>query len=374
VRNGAELLDRLLKDTVTENSGNERFDIIVFMQLLRERIYVKNSYVRQFLVSWLKVLDSEPNIDIVTHISDLLDGLFQILDDPNPEIKKMCESLLSDLLKEITSPELEQVKHDAMINIILVHASNTIDDSIQHTAMVWLKELINIVGDHSLYFMPGILNVILPCLSYNEEGFKTKTREIAKSINAVLGGLVDVEAKTELENSVANNLAIDKVIESLSRFMKIPSDQHNVNTTIESLKWILHLVNKQPNAILERVDDFFLILISFLADSSKEVVDYDLQILSKLSTCQYFIDTNKQSDFLKTNFPKYNDYFTKFLTLLLDLFRSDVNLRYEKGANMIKKLCDLLNCEDIFRMLAEILSHESDPEFAISMVRWHLIK
>lgn len=53
VRNGAELLDRLLKDTVTENTGNEKFDIIVLMQLLRERIYVKNSYVRQFLVSWV---------------------------------------------------------------------------------------------------------------------------------------------------------------------------------------------------------------------------------------------------------------------------------------------------------------------------------
>ena len=82
-------IDRLLKDTVTENSSNEKFDIIVFMQLLRERIYVKNSYVRQFLVSWLKVLDSEPNINIIAHISDLLDGLFQILDDSNAEIKKM---------------------------------------------------------------------------------------------------------------------------------------------------------------------------------------------------------------------------------------------------------------------------------------------
>ena len=55
MRNGAELLDRLLKDTVTENSSNEKFDINVFMQLLRERIYVKNSYVRQFLVSWVRI-------------------------------------------------------------------------------------------------------------------------------------------------------------------------------------------------------------------------------------------------------------------------------------------------------------------------------
>ena len=54
VRNGAELLDRLLKDTVTENAGHEKFDLVVLMQLLRERIYVKNSFVRQYLVSWVK--------------------------------------------------------------------------------------------------------------------------------------------------------------------------------------------------------------------------------------------------------------------------------------------------------------------------------
>lgn len=366
VRNGAELLDRLLKDTVTENSGNERFDIIVFMQLLRERIYVKNSYVRQFLVSWLKVLDSEPNIDVISHISDLLDGLFNILDDNNPEIKKMCECLLDDFLKEITSPLLEKIKYDSMINIILVHSANMVDDSIQHTAMIWLKELINIVGDHSLYFMPGILNVTLPCLSYPEENYKGQTKEIAKSINATLGGLVDVPR--EVTTSIGESLAIDKIIESLSKFMITPSDQQNVNTTIESLKWILHLVDKQPEAILARIDDFFPILISFLSDPFPDVVDFDLQILSRLSTSRYFINTNKQSDYLKVSFPEYNDYFTRFLTLLLDLFRNDKDLRYTKGSNMIKKLCDLLNSEDMFRMLAEILVNESDPEFSISMV------
>lgn len=345
------------------------------MQLLRERIYVKNSYVRQFLVSWLRVLESEPNIDVVSHISDLLDGLFQILDDNNPEIKKMCEVLLGDLLKEITNPRLEQAKYDAMINIILVHAANNSDDSIQYIAMIWLKELINIVGDHSLYFMPGILNVILPCLSFSDDSFKGKTKDVAKLINAILGGLIDVSrVPKEKATNVTDHLAIDKVIETLSRFMNTPSDQQNVNTTIESLRWILHFVNKQPDAILARVDDFFLILISFLSDSSKEVVDYDLQILAKLSTSQYFINTNKQSDYLKVSFPKYNDYFTKFLTQLLDLFRNDLNLRYEKGSNMIKKLCDLLNSEDMFRMLAEILSNETDPEFAISMVKNTRIK
>ena len=286
MRNGTELLDRLLKDTVTENSGNEKFDIIVFMQLLRERIYVKNSYVRQFLVSWLKVLDSEPNVNIVYHISDLLDGLFQILDDNNIEIKKMCENLLGDFLKEISSPQVENMRHDVMINIILVHCANSSDDSIQLTAMLWLKELINLLGDNSLSKLPvdiiytcsfiyisflincvfflfqGILNVVLPCLSYGDDNLKRNVRELARSINTILWGLVEKSASSspsqnnnqkheESNGSLvkSNKIEISKLIESLSRLMLTPSDSQTVMTTIESLKWILHIVNKQPDLV-----------------------------------------------------------------------------------------------------------------------------
>ncbi|KAL1486483.1 hypothetical protein MTO96_031363, partial [Rhipicephalus appendiculatus] len=49
VRNGSELLDRLLKDIVTESSS---FDLVAFMPLLRERVYTKNNFARAFVVSW----------------------------------------------------------------------------------------------------------------------------------------------------------------------------------------------------------------------------------------------------------------------------------------------------------------------------------
>lgn len=51
VRYGAELLDRLMKDVVSENP---HFDIDNFIFLLRSRIYTKDGYARQFLVSWVK--------------------------------------------------------------------------------------------------------------------------------------------------------------------------------------------------------------------------------------------------------------------------------------------------------------------------------
>ena len=51
VRYGAELLDRLMKDVVSENP---HFDIDNFILLLRDRIYSKDGFARQFLVSWVR--------------------------------------------------------------------------------------------------------------------------------------------------------------------------------------------------------------------------------------------------------------------------------------------------------------------------------
>ena len=135
-----------------------------------------------------------------------------------------------------------------------------------------------------------------------------------------------------------NKISVDKLIETLSRFTITPTDSGSVTTTIESLKWFLHLVNKQPNLILSHIKSFFQILISFLSDSSKEAVELDLKILATISSSQFLIETNNQDENLKTNFPKYNTYFTLFMTELLDLFRKDQNLRYEKFNISEKKI------------------------------------
>jgi hypothetical protein len=43
--------DRLLKDIVIETCT--QFEVIAFIPLLRERIYVRNAFTRQFIVSWV---------------------------------------------------------------------------------------------------------------------------------------------------------------------------------------------------------------------------------------------------------------------------------------------------------------------------------
>lgn len=120
VKNGAELLDRLLKDIVAESAPiyfpqfaetekvrranqenysyglgitvqspdddnaeksstpipqQKAFSLAYFMPLLSERIYVISPFTRSYLVSWITVLDSVPDLELVSFLPEFLDGL-----------------------------------------------------------------------------------------------------------------------------------------------------------------------------------------------------------------------------------------------------------------------------------------------------------
>ena len=70
VQSGMQLLDRLMKDVVTEC---DNFDIEAFMPLLKERVYVMNPFSRQFVCGWIATLDSVPDIDPLVHLPVFLD-------------------------------------------------------------------------------------------------------------------------------------------------------------------------------------------------------------------------------------------------------------------------------------------------------------
>ena len=100
MRNGADLLDRLVKDIVTDST---HFDLMAFIPILREKLYTFDPHARQFLVSWMKMLLSVPELELVDHLPELLDGLFVILDGENPEIRISCEEVLFELLREVNN-------------------------------------------------------------------------------------------------------------------------------------------------------------------------------------------------------------------------------------------------------------------------------
>nr|XP_030719278.1 protein VAC14 homolog isoform X2 [Globicephala melas] len=111
----------MLLDIVTESN---KFDLVGFIPLLRERIYSNNQYARQFIISWILVLESVPDINLLDYLPEILDGLFQILGDNGKEIRKMCEVVLGEFLKEIKKNP-SSVKFAEMANILVIHCQTT---------------------------------------------------------------------------------------------------------------------------------------------------------------------------------------------------------------------------------------------------------
>ncbi|TDL29855.1 ARM repeat-containing protein [Rickenella mellea] len=152
VKNGAELLDRLLKDIVAESasvyvpqyaetelarikadgshvhgilvphpeeaddpsgdglSARKAFSLAHFIPLLSERIYVVSPFTRSFLVSWITVMDSVPELELITYLPEFLDGLLKYLSDPTEDVRVATENLLADFLREIRDVAIVQKK------------------------------------------------------------------------------------------------------------------------------------------------------------------------------------------------------------------------------------------------------------------------
>ncbi|KAF7594355.1 PtdIns(3,5)P(2) sythesis regulation factor [Aspergillus hancockii] len=127
VKNGAELLDRLVKDIVSESAASyvsvlqisekqetdpealedadlpTAFSLPKFIPLLKERIHVISPFTRMFLVSWLTLLDTIPDLELVSHLPEFLGGLIKFLEPnlSNRDVNIATQNLLDRFLSEI---------------------------------------------------------------------------------------------------------------------------------------------------------------------------------------------------------------------------------------------------------------------------------
>ncbi|KPP66289.1 protein VAC14-like [Scleropages formosus] len=298
------LFDGLSKDIVTESN---KFDLVAFVPLLRERIYSNNQYARQFIISWILVLESVPDINLLDYLPEILDGLFQILGDSSKEIRKTCEVVLGEFLKEIKKAP-SNVKFAEMANILVIHCQVS-DDS--KMTMTWMREFIQLAGRVVLPYSSGILTAVLPCLSYDDR--KKSTKEAASACNHSLMKLVtpeddeddeesqvsdtlareDSQPKTQedLDNSLNASqdsgglsnisfftpassdraqviLDLDGIVQVLGRHLNDSST--GMMTRIAVLKWLYHLYIKTPRKMFRHTDSLFPTLLKTLSDESDE--------------------------------------------------------------------------------------------------------
>ncbi|KAL5466838.1 hypothetical protein EMCRGX_G030989 [Ephydatia muelleri] len=424
VRYGAELLDRLMKDIVSENP---HFDIDNFIVLLRNSIYTNNGFAKTFLVSWISFLDSIPDMHMHEHLPEFLDGLFTILGDPRKEIKKMAQDTLGELLKELEQHS-NTVRFYAMTNILAVHSQSE-DHTIQTTALTWLKTFLDLAQRNLLMFTPHILIAILPCMSY--EGEKASIREVALAVNERLKKLIipedDKDSLTD-EQDQLTPITPARTLQQLSAAarpqpanisprsapksghedegegahqasstiaLKEPPKLHLLpvlavllnktgqqETRLESLRWLLWLHQQIPKRIYNQAGKLFLPLLEMLTDPSDKVLRMALKAIAVLSTSKASLEVEpppvhvhsteglSQAQTADVSSRTHlNKYFRLFLVELLRMFNSNRVLLDNKGPSIIRQLCVDVNAHPVYCTLAEILNSEENLTFASLMVQ-----
>ncbi|KAK6516599.1 hypothetical protein TWF506_006500 [Arthrobotrys conoides] len=273
VKNGAELLDRLIKDIVAESAstyisilhapqdeavGSDEeendsdsilptaFSLKKFIPLLQERIHVMNPFTRQFLVSWIVLLDGIPDLELVTFLPEFLGDLFGYLADPNADVHDATEVCLEGFLQEIRkiafvkrgvqsrrgtvskpvkhkSPSVSEgavtddtdtkkedydlrpddpesgldgmwmpgqdipVDHKRILEILMTFIDpSSQEEELQRTGFLWVASFLEICPEEVVQFIPRLLSYVLPATSSNFES----VREVAHKVDNLMLNLI----------------------------------------------------------------------------------------------------------------------------------------------------------------------------------------
>jgi vacuole morphology and inheritance protein 14 len=329
VKNGADLLCRLVKDIVTEA---DNFSVDSFLPLLQSYIRRTNPFIRQLIVGWITLLDSIPDMNMLDYLPDFLDGLFNMLSDTNREIRQAADSALAEFLREVTASTV--MDFGPMVSILVLQCQSR-ERLNRLTAITWIAELNrhpHSGGDALLPYHSDILGAVLCCISDAEKDI----RSVADRTNDDLLALVR-------ETSAAFELK--PLLDTLTNELLVKED---VPTKMAALAWINMLMEKRKTDMNEFTEPLLPVLLRTLSDPSDRVVLLDLQVLSRISLAHRdelgFVEETKETQFQLV------------LNAILNLFAQDRQLLETRGSLIIRKLCVLLNAKAVYMRLADTLS------------------
>ncbi|TGO79797.1 hypothetical protein BELL_0022g00070 [Botrytis elliptica] len=289
VKNGAELLDRLIKDIVSESAATyvsilhtsddsmsdsnketledsddlpTAFSLARFIPLLKERIYVINPFTRTFLVGWITLLDSIPDLELVSFLPEFLGGLFKFLSDPNRDVHVATQGAIERFLSEIkrisrikkgieesrksrsdtkrkrsgsmdsegsTAPDLGgdddsgmdvddkdissdddwvpgqdvHVNHKEILVILTANLDTPLEEDSLLESLRWIVEFLDICPEEVLPFAPKILAHLLPAMASGVDTIRQAAARVNTSLMAYVVSLSDEGGATSEAPSTA---------------------------------------------------------------------------------------------------------------------------------------------------------------------------
>ncbi|PHJ16100.1 heat repeat-containing protein [Cystoisospora suis] len=190
VRAGILFVDRLLKEIFVSavNWGGKES----FLLLLVKRCRVKNPFIKLLALSWIALLDSVPDIDMLQYLHLFIESLFEMLADSNRDIRHAADACVASLLEEVRegAHDRSDVRDLAAVVQVVLKSLRNPDSFCRLTALVWLQQLL------SLALQP----VAAPPSPTSSHG--GELREEAEKVNTPGDGETKHEHQAELERRV----------------------------------------------------------------------------------------------------------------------------------------------------------------------------
>ena len=228
------------------------FSLAKFIPLLQERIHVINPFTRTFLVSWVTLLDTIPDLELVHYLPAFLGGLINFLSDPNRDVHVQTQGALERFLNEIkkiarvkrgiesrkarsegkgkllssddgasvasnrtsvndNSNQDEEdldsgsgqadedwipgqdvfVDHPKILEILMAFLDTSSEEGIQLTALRWIDTFFEICPEDILRFVPRLLERVLPQMASGVDAVRQAANRVNSSLMDHISSLPD---------------------------------------------------------------------------------------------------------------------------------------------------------------------------------------
>jgi len=357
VKNGANVLDRLMKDVVTHYPAKFRAD--VFVQVLGERMKFRNPYIRQLVLAWITLLLKVPEVDMVKYLPEYLEGLIGMLADQSKDIRHNADNCLHDLRKVVTScPHKKALETISKSLKIIVMFCTHEDDCTRLTALCWLYDFVKLQIDTTqqmsgrpadtwVGILPDLLGSTLHCIDDQQD-------EIARLAVEMNNGLLEMVQTLQEDIPVAR--LVDQLLASMQQ-----RDSMVVRTAC--LQWICMLLGQPKSQMRQRstLDRLFRPIFDTLLHPDDEVVVAALTVLAQIMEGRT-PETDEVSE-------EGEDLFTEVTHRLLRLFAKERQMLENRGRLMMRQLCGHLDPRRLYITVARAIHQETDLEFAQQLVK-----
>jgi len=403
VRNATALLDRLLKDLVTQQLHSGPPDLDRLVPLLRRRVTPgTHPNVAHFIISWLALLQSLPDIDLAPHLPAFLDGLFAFLADPSRDVASEASALLAELLRDVASKR-GKTDYGAIIEI-LVARCNTGRSGVPPTTLPLHQKLPHhhqqqqqqqqqqplppnaspsgsplptpsqaVTAQQQQHQQPQQHQQrpdeawrlqTLTALSWLAEIVDTAGAAVLPFSVSILGAVLPhlSSNSTDISSAAANvdglllQLAkvssgtvvpVAGIVKTALGVLALP----DVPPRMAALTWLMLVHSKHSEQVFPHLDEMFPVLLRLLYDASEEVMRLDLEVIAA------FVSRGNEA------------WFAKLIENLVRLFATDRRVLRDRAAKIVRLLCKFAAAERVFVALAAILVGETDLCFAAEVVQ-----